>query len=311
MDSHGVAGGTGGTDGDLWLRPIGGQCKHELFHCSGLKYPLGCAYSAATSRLFVVESDAHRVAVFSLAASHGELSHSVEPQCDGDRRLFNCGSQRGEELPGHLPGAAPGELQDPYDVAVHEGHVYVTDSGNNRVAVFAEADGAFVANLVVCASKHQPALSDPSGLALLPGCGRLVVAETSGRVRVFAPPLLPGAQTYFDDTARYALPLTTLQVFCPSPSPLPTPWQSGEDLTPPISWSFGGVCADESSSSGRVVVLGWQEGVRGTCALHVLEPATQLAHAEQVFATMTSTGSKSVPHDDSSNAVGAMEHLQL
>jgi len=127
-----------------------------------LSYALGVAWSPATNRVFVVSSDTHVV-----------IGFDVMKPTARDRLVF-LGRYDGEQ------GSGDGELRDPFDVEVHNGLAFVTDSANNRVSVFDEAGGKWLAHLVA----RDPPFDDPSGIVCMP-TGQIVVNETSGRVRIF------------------------------------------------------------------------------------------------------------------------------
>ena len=158
-------------------RPL--SLTRECYHRGEgiLDYPLGCALSADEKRLFVVDSDNHRVVAIRPLANVPSASSPLSV-------LYAFGSTGG------VPGSGTGELHDPYDCAVRDGHVYVTDSGNNRLAVFAESDGTFVCNLGI--EKIDEA-TDPAGIDFLAD-GRLVVASGDS-VLIFALPDEVGVTT--------------------------------------------------------------------------------------------------------------------
>jgi sugar lactone lactonase YvrE len=83
--------------------------------------------AVADNRLFVADTWNHRVQVFSL---DGEFLYTwgsfYDAQDDPERAQSN-----------------PGEFYGPRGIAVHEGRVYVTDTGNERVQVF-DLDGTFL-----------------------------------------------------------------------------------------------------------------------------------------------------------------------
>lgn len=73
------------------------------------------------------------------------------------------------------PGAGPGQLAGPLDLALAAGRAYVSDTGNGRVQVFDAASGAFLA--------AWPGLGAPGGIAA--GADRVYVADAVlGRITV-------------------------------------------------------------------------------------------------------------------------------
>ena len=121
-------------------------------------------------------------------------------------------------------------------------------------------------------------LDDPSGLAVLPGSGRLVVASTAGQVVVLAPPQLPLPADGHDMCERIDLPLMVLQYFGELP-PRVLPNQSAE--------MYAGVCVEETS--GRVLLARCTTANMSdsefppqpeSVGVLILEPASALAHVE-------------------------------
>lgn len=81
------------------------------------------------------------------------------------------------------PGAADGEFREPSGIAAHSGRIYVVDSGNDRIQVFAP-DGEFLASWP--GGGDSPGLfTVPTGIACGPD-GTIHVADTgNSRIRVF------------------------------------------------------------------------------------------------------------------------------
>ena len=203
----------------------------KCLHFGGLDSPLGCALSIESGRLFVVDSDHHRICVFDIGRFVGA---SATPSCpeqppgparegvgsgsgrgggggdgggdgdDGGGFLYSFGGVRGDF---GRSGRRPGELSDPFDIALRDGLVYVSDASNDRISVFRE-DGTFVRCLPSDrggsgggsggrrgtatgrdreskGGSRRRLLKAPSGLAFLPD-GRLVVASsTRGELSIF------------------------------------------------------------------------------------------------------------------------------
>lgn len=193
---------------------------------SRLRFPLGCACSLETGRVYLVDSDDHRVVALDTSAA--EPSSPTSP---------------GSEELGRAQSFGRGRLKDPFGVAVHEGKLYVSDSGNDRVCIFAESAGvgtdagAFL-GCVRWADGGTVQFADPSGVAFTSD-GRLLVAETAGALRIFA--LDHDGVTVDHEVQRLLL----------------APRRA-----------LGGVCVDGAASPPRIIVTDTTQGV-----LHVLEPA--------------------------------------
>ncbi len=105
-----------------------GKKKDDAEASEGVSFktPQGLAVDAADN-LYVADRDLNRV---------------IKLSPDGRTLLLQIAKTNGQGRP--LPGAGPGELSHPFDVAVDtNGDVYVADSGNRRIQVF-NADGAFL-----------------------------------------------------------------------------------------------------------------------------------------------------------------------
>ncbi len=101
---------------------------HDDEDAAGLSFktPQGLALDAADN-LYVADRDLNRV---------------VKLTPDGQVLLLQFGKRDGQGRP--KPGSGPGELRQPFDVAVDtNGDVYVADSGNRRIQVF-DASGSFL-----------------------------------------------------------------------------------------------------------------------------------------------------------------------
>ena len=185
---------------------------------SCLDFPLGCAFSPATGLVYVVDSDSPRVV-------------ALDPRTRAVRFSFGGRKSRSEGL------------QDPYDVAVRGGKVYVSDSGHGVIAVFDERDARHrFLDWLRLPTGGRLQLDDPSGLAFAAD-GRLLVANTSGWLSIH--PLEPSG------LALRASPIGRQQLLL-----------AGEN-------SLGGVAVDEASPRPRVIVADSTDNV-----LRVLEPAT-------------------------------------
>ena len=134
------------------LRPPAGSAQ--------LRFPLGCARSAASGLLFVVDSD-------------GDCIVALDSTMDGSpgqaavAQYAVIGST----------GEGEGQLRDPYDVAVRDGRLYVSDSSNSRISIFDERHGFAPLGSLRCAAGGPLTLSAPAGLAFMAD-GRLIVATT-------------------------------------------------------------------------------------------------------------------------------------
>ena len=214
-----------------------------------LSFPMGCAFSVASGRLFVVDGDHHRVVAMdpqAAARSTREAHECCPSPYEGTPTswLFAIGSGQ---------GSGAGQLQDPFGVAVHEGKVYVTDAGNGRVSVFDEHDGHHV-GVVLGTGK----LEDPSGIAFT-SRGSLVVADTTGKIRFFD--LEPSGLTVTREAHCFDLEGDLAGVVC----------------VPPELAEAG----EQEAEVERVFVVNSTKKV-----IHVLEPAT-LAHVRVMFDRMS------------------------
>lgn len=83
------------------------------------------------------------------------------------------------------PNVSPGFFYGPRGVVVHDGLIYVTDTGNERVQVF-QADGTFVRAMGGYGSEPGK-LIEPVGIAIGPD-GNVYVADSgNGRIAIFTP----------------------------------------------------------------------------------------------------------------------------
>ena len=228
----------------------------------GLESPLGCAISPASGLVFVVDSDHHRVCVFdpkgfvfAEGAAQPRSGDADAPTVDVyvHAFLYSFGGVEGEW---GAAGSGPGELRDPFDVALHEGCAYVTDASNDRISVFRE-DGTFVRCLPSSCERRgfkgrHRLLKAPSGLDFTPD-GRLVVASsTRGDVSIFELELEGAGREGLVLLQRFSLGLGVNDMLC-------------------------GVCVDAASPCGpRILVV----SSRASC-VYVLRPAS-LASAAQL-----------------------------
>jgi DNA-binding beta-propeller fold protein YncE len=172
-----------------------------------LREPGGGEY-AGDGDYYVVDKGNDRIDVF---GPDGKFKFTFGKGVNGEDQSDLC--KAGEECVPGVAGSKAGYLQAPEDLALAAGKVYVTDPGNDRVAVFSEAgkflfvfggdvgeDGKGVCENDPCrAGKSGPALGElkePSGIVAAPitggrgpeelvvadtGNNRLVVYEISGR----------------------------------------------------------------------------------------------------------------------------------
>jgi len=125
--------------------------------------PTGLVFDHHRGLLLVVDSDNHRVQVFS---------------CDDDGSSFV--SRFGEE------GGQPGQLASPSNIAIDHDHdrILIVDSGNNRVQSWYLSEQSFAP----CAG-HQGSgdigLADPQGIAIDKHHHRIIVADIYNHRLVF------------------------------------------------------------------------------------------------------------------------------
>jgi DNA-binding beta-propeller fold protein YncE/ABC-type Fe3+ transport system permease subunit len=160
-----------GADGRIYVAEYGGNDRIQVFSPEGeflflfgemgeepgqLNRPQSIAFNLDRDELFIANSCNHQITVFdpegALIRSFGvpghgagELlyPHGLDFLPDGSIIVAEFGNQRlqrfsptGESLGLFgVTGAKPGELRYPWSVAVADDHVFVLDSGNNRVQV--------------------------------------------------------------------------------------------------------------------------------------------------------------------------------
>jgi len=149
----------------------------ELVACIGgregagagrLSHPMGLTLSGNGKHLFVADSYNHRVCRLDAASlafldafgANGERYGSIMQQATGE----------------------PGALRYPVGLTTHIGELFVADSENHRIAVYAESDGAFARSIGGAAGKgpsRMPgAFNEPEGVAVARGW--LIVSEAAG-----------------------------------------------------------------------------------------------------------------------------------
>jgi hypothetical protein len=232
-----------------------------------LAFPLGVAQSLGSGRIFVVDSDHHRVVAFGRSNSPSSSCASARPaaetliththaQTDGGsgsalarapgdlkaegqlQPLFSFGSESSN------PVAGGKCLRDPYGICVRRGIVYITDSSNGRICIFAEGDGRSLGVLTYPTRRSwRERFVDPAGIAFCPRSGQMLVSETGGLLRVFE--LDDAGLVILREVQRHRL----------------------EDKR---SASLGGLCIDEASRTLFVVNADLDRG-----GVHILHPATR------------------------------------
>jgi len=125
-----------------------------------LKRPTGLALDEARQRLYVADSQANRIHVFSL---HGQLLDSF-----GER------------------GSAPGEFSGPTFLALHGGELYVADTLNARVQVL-DADTGMPLRVIGSRGVRLGQLMLPKGVALDSEQNLYVVDSYFDSLLVFSP----------------------------------------------------------------------------------------------------------------------------
>lgn len=98
-----------------------------------LREPGGGEY-AGDGDYYVVDKGNDRIDVF---GPGGKFKFTFGKGVNGEDQSDLC--KAGEECVPGVPGSKAGYLKSPEDLALADGKVYVTDSGNDRVAVFSEA----------------------------------------------------------------------------------------------------------------------------------------------------------------------------
>jgi streptogramin lyase len=148
-------------------------------------------------RVYVSDTQGYRVEVFNTAEqflfawSTGDLCEGLAVDANGNIYVAQYAGRIGVYSPsGSLlstlgaPGAGPGQLNSPYDVALDgAGNVYVADSYNHRIEVFT-AGGAYVTAWGARGSDPGQFIQ-PRGVTVGPD-GRVYVADTwNDRIQVF------------------------------------------------------------------------------------------------------------------------------
>ena len=167
-----------------------------LCHGHFLDYPLGVAIGQRTGRIFVVDSDHHRIVALAPPHAPSPRGHSNSTPQEGGAVLVTDSSILFE-----FGRSGPGQLQDPFDVAAHDGRIYVTDSGHHRICVYGEEDGSFIRSICDRRSTSASALSQGRGVAALLRPGhvlRLGHEVTSDKV-----PWIRGANEYRTFWSRF------------------------------------------------------------------------------------------------------------
>jgi sugar lactone lactonase YvrE len=158
-------------------------------------------------RVYVSDTQGYRVEVFNTAGeflfawSTGDLSEGLAVDANGNIYVAQYAGRIGVYSPtGGLlkiigaPGAGPGQLNSPYDVALDgAGNVYVADAYNHRIEVFTSG-GAYVTAWGTRGSDPGQFIQ-PRGVTVGPD-GRVYVADTwNNRIQVFAPLPTPTKST--------------------------------------------------------------------------------------------------------------------
>ena len=186
------------TDGQLLLK----RDIYTLHACKGtLQFPvdpgkLTDVAVAPNGTIFVLDYDNHRVHVFDAernyvksfgqqGAGKGQIQTPKGITITTDSLLYVDHDHRVDVMTcdgEFVRRIGQGTLSDPWDVAVHNGEVFVADSGNDRVAVFSQ-DGKLIRTM---GSKGtgRGQFSTPTGVAISPD-GELYVSDQSNcRVKV-------------------------------------------------------------------------------------------------------------------------------
>ena len=197
-----VAASVSANTGDL-ANHFSGVCGDA--NASSLSEPRGVALNPANGRLFVADSNNHRIRLLSTG---GDITNSI-----------------GDGISGFADGsAATARFNTPVDVVVApDGRVFVADSNNHRIRVIS-ADGSTVSTYAgegisgfVDGSSATALFDTPSGLALAED-GRLFVVDRNNHsirvisadgntVSTYAGDGSSGINNAFGDAARFNNPL--------------------------------------------------------------------------------------------------------
>ncbi|XP_046384889.1 E3 ubiquitin-protein ligase TRIM32-like [Ischnura elegans] len=194
--------------------------------CGGneLYRPAGLAVSPwAEGELYVAASDGGRVSVFTRRSGSGwKYSRTLATPPGKERMLCPFGVAFSEaraevyvsdkwchcihvyDTQGNWlrrfskSGRSPGSLSSPEGIAANDSHIFVADTGNDRVQVFNASDGSFVTFVgsEVSSFKREPDVAEPSpgsgylrqpsGVALSADHSKLVVCDSGhNRIKIF------------------------------------------------------------------------------------------------------------------------------
>jgi tripartite motif-containing protein 71 len=155
---------------------------------SGFNWPRDITYAASTNTLWVADTKNNRLLEFTTAgASAGRFVGSAATMhwpwgvaADGSRLVIantfantvDSWSMTGAHT-WSVASAGAVAFQNPYDVAVSGGLVYVADQLNHRIVTLSAATGAYQGSF------GQGQLHNPEGVAVDPGSGTVWVSDTS------------------------------------------------------------------------------------------------------------------------------------
>ena len=154
---------------------------------------------APCGTIFVSDYDNHKIHVFDAdrkfirsfgqqGAEKGQLQRPASVAISTDSLLYVTHSNVVDVMKDDgvfMERIGHGTLNQPWDVAVHKGEVFVADSGNHRVAVFSR-DGELI-RTIGSQGTGPGQFNNPSGVAISPD-GELYVSDhDNGRVQVLTP----------------------------------------------------------------------------------------------------------------------------
>jgi DNA-binding beta-propeller fold protein YncE len=158
-------------------------------------YSFGVAVKG--DRVYVSDTMGYRIEVFTASGQYlaqfptGDACEGLAVDAGGNIFVAEYGGRVDVFTPGGsrvssigAPGGGPGQLDNPYDVALDGmGHVYVADAYNHRIEVFTTA-GDYVTDWGTRGSEPGQFIQ-PRGVAVGPD-GRIFVADTwNDRIQVF------------------------------------------------------------------------------------------------------------------------------
>ena len=231
----------------------GGRAAGELTFPQGVALAPRGLYVADACRVQLLDHEMRFVAEI---GAGGALDHACGVAVAADGRIFVSDQEQCRVVAfaadgGEKPvltfgkrGYRAGELYDPRGLAVHGAEVWVADSCNHRLAVFAAADGAYIKRVGEAGDRpgqfrHPSGVGFSGGLVFVSeyGGGRLQVLNTNGAcVQLVVPPAAGaslGALGVRDGRVAVVDTNCRLHVYAIRHPTAAAPRRSAIDATPP------------------------------------------------------------------------------